>query len=98
MHVWQHQKHSVVSYRRRYATYELIIELSALADECLETVKENPELVMVDEDQTLKHAHASVCAARVFKEHDKTVRYHDCRTRSSRGAANAMCNINLLFF
>ena len=58
--------------------HKMILELSALADECVEKMKENPEMVMTEDDQSdFENATCCRICPTPFNEHNKRVRDHD---------------------
>ena len=74
---------------------KMIIELSAVADECIEEMRKNQEIEMTEEDQ-LDFENATCCSIckQEFTENSKRVRDHDHRTGKYRGCAHDRCNIN----
>ena len=75
--------------------YEMVLELSALADERVEEMKENQEMVMTEDDQSdFENATCCHICQTPFKENSKKVRDHDHRTGKYRDCAHDRCNIN----
>lgn len=91
---YDHSKNRMWSHVGEDSIYEMIIELSSLADECIQQMKENQEMKMTDEDE-LNFKNATCChiCKRDFKAKEIKVRDHCHRTGKSRGAAHDRCNI-----
>ena len=92
---YDHTKIIMWSHVGEDSVYEMILEQPALADECIENVQNNPEMVMTDEDQA--NFENATCCRRCqtpFNENSTKVRDHDHRKRCYRGPAHDRCNIN----
>ena len=75
--------------------HEMILGLSALADERVEKMKENQEMVMTEDDQAdFENATCCHICQPPCNENNIKVRDHGHRTGCYRGAAHDRCNIN----
>ena len=90
-----HPQNSMWSHDGEDSVYELIIELSAQTDQCIEKMKQNQEMAMTEDDKS-DFDNATCChiCNGGFGEQDQRVRAHDHRTGCDRGAAHNRCNID----
>ena len=72
----------------------MIIELSALAEECIAEIKKQDFEMSEDDEFDFENAKCCHICKKDCGQNGKRVRYHDHKTGKYRGCAHDRCNIS----